>query len=60
MLQHGYPPKHFMMSTIVPIPKVMKSSLKCSENYRPIAISSFLGKVFDKITISQQHDSIFF
>ena len=56
MLQHGYAPKHFMMSTIVPIPKGMTSYLKCSENYRPITINSFLGKVFDKIMISQQHE----
>ena len=57
MLQHGY--AHFMMSTIVPIPKGMKSNLKCSKNYRPIAISNRLGKVFDKIIISQQHDFLF-
>ena len=59
MLQHGYAPKHSMMSTIVPISKGMKSNLKCSENFRPIAISSLLGKVFDKIIISQQHDFVF-
>ena len=33
MLQYGYAPKHFMMSTSFPIPKCMKSNLKCSENY---------------------------
>ena len=49
MLQHGYAPKQVMMSTIVPMPKGMMSNLKCSENYRPIEISSLLGKVFDKI-----------
>ena len=59
MLQHGYAPKHFMMSTIVPILKGMKSNLKCSETYQPIANSSLLGKVFDKIIISQQHDFVF-
>ena len=47
------------MSTIVRIPKGMKSKLECSENYRPIAISNLLGKVFDKIIISQQHDFLF-
>ena len=58
MLQHGYAPTHFIVSTIVPIPKCKKSNLKCSEKYRPIAISSLLGKVFD-IIISQQHDFLF-
>ena len=48
MLQHGYAPKHFMLSTIVSIPKGIKSNSKCSENYRPIVMSSLLGKVFDK------------
>ena len=59
MLQHGYAPKHFMMSSIVPITKGIKSNLKCSENYRPIAISILLSKVFDNIIISQQHDFLF-
>ena len=59
MLQNSYAPKYFMMSTIVPIPKGMKSNLKCFENYRPITISSLLGKVFCKIIISQQHDFLF-
>ena len=60
MLKHGYAPTHVIISTVVPIPKGMKSNLLCSEKYRPIAISSLLDKVFDKIIISQQHDSIFF
>ena len=47
------------LNTIVPIPKVMKSNLKCSENYRPIAITSLLGKVFNKIIIPQEHDFLF-
>ena len=59
MLQHDYAPTHFMMSTIIPILRRMKSNLKCSENYRPIDISSLLGKVFGKIIISQQHDFLF-
>ena len=59
MLKHSYAPKHFIMLTIVPIPKGMKLNIKCSENYRPISISSLLGKVFDKIIISQQHDILF-
>ena len=58
MLQHAYTPKHFtcMMSTIVSIKK-----LKCSENYRPIAILvGILGKVLDIILISQQHGILLF
>ena len=60
MLQHGYAPNNFIMSSIVPIPKGVQSNLNCSENYRPIAISSLLDKVFDKIILSQQHDFLFY
>ena len=59
MLQYGYAPKHVMMATIVPIHKGIKSNLKYSENYRPIANSSILGEVFDKSIICQQHDFLY-
>ena len=59
ILHHGYAPKYIIMPTIVFIPKGKKSNLKCSENYRSIEISSLLGKVFDKIIISQQHAFLF-
>ena len=59
MLQLDYAPKRFIMATIVAIPKCMKSNITCSENNRPITIGSLLGKVFDKIIISHQHDFLF-
>ena len=51
MIAHGYVPKGFLMSKIVPIPKSVKNSANDINNYRDIALSSVLLKVFDKIVI---------
>ena len=51
MIAHGYVPKGFLMSQIVPIPKSGKKSANDINNYRGIALSSVLLKVFDKIVI---------
>ena len=37
------------VSTLVPIPKGKNMSCTDSSNYRAIALSSVLGKVFDRI-----------
>ena len=51
MLIHGYCPKDFLLSTLVPIPKNKQKSLNCSDNYRAIALSSILGKILDNILL---------
>ena len=51
MINHEYVPKGFLMSKIVPIPKFRKKSANDINNYRGIALSSVLLKVFDKIVI---------
>ena len=51
MLTHGCTPKGFLLSTVVPIPKNKRKSLNDAENYRGIALSSVLGKVFDLILL---------
>ena len=56
MLLNGYVPNNF---TIVPMQKCIKLNLKCSENYRPIAISSLLGKAFDNINHFQQQFGVY-
>ena len=55
MLSHGFLPKEFeiLLSTLVPIPKNRLKSLNNSDNYRAIALSSILGKLFDKILLSK-------
>ena len=51
MVKHGYCPEGFQLCTIVPIPKNSSNSLNDSNNYRAIAISSVLGKLFDHILL---------
>ena len=53
MLSHGYAPRDFTMSTLIPIPKDKKKSLYDSNNYRAIALSSIIGKLLDVIFISK-------
>ena len=47
MLQHGYNGKDSILSTIISIPKDMKSSLSSSTNYGGISLFNAIGKVFD-------------
>lgn len=51
MLHHGCSPHQFTRSCIIPIPKNQKKSLNDSNNYRAIALSNVLGKLFDKIIL---------
>ena len=53
MLSHGYTPEYMIRAVITSIPKNVKESVACSENYRGIALSSILGKVFDLIIIQR-------
>ena len=54
MLIHGFPPKGFLKSQIIPIPKNKRKSLNDMSNYRGIAMSSVLGKVLDSVIISRR------
>ena len=47
MLQHGYNAKDLILSSIITIPKDMKTSLSSSTNYRGISLFDAIGKVFD-------------
>ena len=58
MLCHGIAPTGFLLSKLVPTPK-NKRGKKCeSNNYRQIAISSLLCKVFDIIILDIQSKSL--
>ena len=46
---HGAVTDDMTVSTLVPIPKGKNMSCTDSSNYRAIALSSVLGKVFDRI-----------
>ena len=56
MLAHGFSPHQFRCASILPIPKNRKKSLNDSNNYRAIALSSIIGKLFDKIIINKYHN----
>ena len=53
MLSHGVSPLGLLCSTMVPVPKDERGSKSDSNNYRAIAISSILGKLFDSIIIRE-------
>ncbi len=56
MLSHGFVPSDFLLSTLIPIPKNKRKSLNMSDNYRAIALSSILGKLFDNILLHKCED----
>ena len=55
ILRHGIFPTDFVLSTIIPIPKSSRKSLNNSENYRGIALSSIVGKVFDHVLLNSNN-----
>ena len=59
MLNHGVAPTGLLLSTLVPIPKNKRGNKCDSDNYRQIAISSLLGKLFNSIVLEEQADSLF-
>ena len=56
MVSHGYCPGDFKLTTVVPIPKNQRKSLYSSDNYRGIALSSIIGKIFDYIILKNHSD----
>ena len=53
ILSHGYLPKQMLVSIIVPVVKNKNSSLSSKNNYRPVALSSVISKVFEKLLLSR-------
>jgi len=53
MIIHSHTPYEFGITTINPIPKDKRKSLRESSNYRSIAISSPFGKLLDLIIIGK-------
>jgi len=52
MLSHGYSPNEYLDTAIIPIPKNARKSVNDSENYRGIALSSIVSKIFDWVIIN--------
>ena len=58
LLVHGHIPKIFLMCTLVPIIKDNNASKLSSSNYRLIAITSLLLKLFDHILLELSEPSL--
>ena len=58
MITHCYVPDSFCISTIIPIPKGSNKSTSTVKNYRGIALSSLLSKIFDNCIISLQESCL--
>ena len=58
MLSHTVVPKQMLIAVLIPITKNRRKSLYDSSNYRSIALSSIIGKVFDRIVLNL-HGHIF-
>ena len=53
LLVHGYMPQQMMQSVIVPIVKNKSRSVTDKSNYRPIAISTILSKIFERVLLDR-------
>ena len=58
MLIHGVCPPSLAAGTLSPIPKCKKKSAESSDNWRQIALSSILGKVADKVFLSEESSNL--
>ena len=52
-IRHGYMPDDLLLATLSSIPKDPRADLCNSENYRGIALSSCLSKIFDIIVLKK-------
>jgi hypothetical protein len=50
---HGFLPKQFMTTVLVPVIKNKNKSVKTSTNYRPIALSNTICKIVEKILLDR-------
>ena len=59
MISHGYTANDLLFSTIISIPKNLKTSLSSSDNYRGIALCSSICKVIDMVIIDQYAEYLY-
>ena len=58
MIVHGYSPSLTLFGLLIPIPKDKRKSLCQSDNYRAIALSSVICKVFDLVILHKESDKL--
>ena len=52
-LMHGYLPNEFMSSSLTPTIKDPKGDITSTANYRPIAVSSIISKLFEFVLLNR-------
>lgn len=57
-LSHGYFPSDFMKTVIAPIVKDKKGLLTNKDNYRPVAVTTVMSKVFEILLLSRISDKL--
>ena len=55
---HGYLPDKMMSVVLVPVIKNKSGSITSIDNYRPIAVTSVISKVVERILLNRMHDYI--
>jgi len=58
LLRHNTCPSAMLLAILVPIPKSQRKSLSDGNNYRSIAISSLIGKIFDHIVLRKHANAL--
>ena len=56
MMSHIMVPKQMLIAVLIPITKNRRKSIYDSSNYRSIALSSIVGKVFDRMILDLHSD----
>jgi hypothetical protein len=58
IITHGMVPDNFQRTVIVSIPKDRHTDVSDSSNFRGIALSSIIGKIFDSIILQRYHHKL--
>lgn len=58
VLCHGYIPLNLMDTIIVPVVKDKKGDLESKDNYRPIALTTVMSKIFEILILNRYENSI--
>ena len=59
VLIHGYLPREFMSTVIMPLVKDKKGDISDVDNYRPIAITTVISKIFEHIILEKYQDLLY-